>query len=241
MSQSKTDVLDAYQIWARRYDNDAGVNPAIVAERNRLIRFLLPKETDVILEIGCGTGRLTIPISKRCTKIVGVDFSEKMLKVAREKSKKCENIEYRKIDARKGLPFKDRYFDKVIGPLVINHIENPNGLFKEVHRVLKNRGLFVFDNVNPDGYVFPAYRDPIFQLSQRGKKIFFHHTVDSFVNGLHKTGFELERIKFTRIDETIKQTLTKATFQKNKGRTFGVIICAKKDRCSFRISCPSIY
>ena len=59
-----------YDEWARLYD--AEPTPATEAERGEFIRFVAPKKTDVILEIGCGTGRLTIPLSKRCRKIVGL-------------------------------------------------------------------------------------------------------------------------------------------------------------------------
>ena len=138
-----------YDEWAESYDGQP--TPATKAERGVFMIFVSPKKTDIILEIGCGTGRLTIPLSKKCKKIIGVDFSDQMLAIAKKKSVGYHNIELRKLNARKKLPFKNESFDRVICPLAINHIENLISFFGEIHRVLKHDGLFVFDDVNPDG------------------------------------------------------------------------------------------
>ncbi len=228
----RTDVLDAYESWADKYDNDVRRNPATVAERNQLIFYLAPKKRDVILDLGCGTGRLTIPLSKNCKKIIGIDFSERMLEVARKKSVGYKNIEYRRLDARKRLPFASSSFDSAIASLVINHIDDVGSFFKDIGRVLKSKGTLVFNDVNPDGYVSPSYEDTIFRLSQEGKKIFFHHSLDSLVNNLHRVGFEIEQIKFARVDDRIKPTITRKSFNQNKGRTFGLIIKARKGSIS---------
>jgi len=46
------------------------------------------KQTDVVLDIGCGTGRLTIPIAKRVKIVYGMDISKEMLKIVKRESKK---------------------------------------------------------------------------------------------------------------------------------------------------------
>src|SRR5579864_3819928 len=119
-----------YDEWAKLYDEQP--TPATEAERGTFLSFVSPKKTDVILEIGCGTGRLTIPVSKKCSKIVGIDFSDRMLEIAKKKSIVLNNIEFRKLDVRKALPFRNASFDKVICPLAINHISNPLPFFKEI-------------------------------------------------------------------------------------------------------------
>ena len=138
-------IRPLYDERASLYDGQP--RPATEAERADFKSFVSTKKTDVILDIGCGTGRLTIPISKRCKKIVGVDFSDKTLAIAREKSTGLNNIEFRKHDVTKKLPFKNASFEKVICLLAINHISNVLSFFKEIQRVLKIGGLFVFDDV----------------------------------------------------------------------------------------------
>ena len=225
----RSDIRDAYEKWANQYDSDSKWNPAIQIEGGEILHLLDPQKKEVILEIGCGTGRLTRKIAKRCRKIIGIDFSERMLEAASKNSRDYENIEYELADIRKTpLDFKKSSFDKIVCPLTINHVGDIKRLFRETYRLLRSGGTLVFDDVNPDGYVSPAYKDTIYEMSQRGKKIFYHHSIDSLVHNLHRTGFEIEQMKFTRVDERIRPLITKSSFDRNKGRTFGVIVRAKK-------------
>src|SRR5437867_6358085 len=113
MNTNMNDVELVYHDWAKQYDEDTEerVNPSTAMEGNSLLTFLRPSHLDTILEIGCGTGRLTIPIAKECGKITAVDSSGPMLEVARVKSKELPNIEYRKLDITKRSPFQSASFD----------------------------------------------------------------------------------------------------------------------------------
>ena len=225
----ESDIRRAYEEWALRYDVDSKRGPAIVMEAGKLVRLLSPNKNDVILEIGCGTGRVTRQLARKCRKVVGIDFSQAMLDVARRKSKSYENIDYRIIDLRQiPFPFKNSCFDKVVCPLVIDHVEDTESLFHEIFRILKGGGILVFDDIIPDGNIAPSFRDVIYEKSQIGEKIFYHHSIDSFVHNLHRAGFKIEEMKFSRVDETIRGTITRDSFQKNKGRTFGIFVKARK-------------
>jgi ubiquinone/menaquinone biosynthesis C-methylase UbiE len=222
-------VKPVYERWAEEYDNDSKRNPAIQMEDDAVIPFLDPNKQDVILEVGCGTGRLTIPIAKECGRITGIDFSEQMLGMARRKSLGLSNVEFRKVDARKKLPFQDASFDKVLAALVINHIENLAEFLTEVHRVLKRGGTFVFDDVVPDAEFFETRQDtPLVQAYKQDKKVFSVHSLDDCVNSLHRVNFDVKEIRFARFDEKIKHTVTKKTFEMNRGHTYGWIFKARK-------------
>src|SRR3954470_5238460 len=47
---------------------------------------------DVVVDIGCGVGRLTRPLAERASKVWGVDVSEEMLNLAREHNPRLENV-----------------------------------------------------------------------------------------------------------------------------------------------------
>ena len=66
------------------------------AETKQAMDFLAPKGGEVLVEFGCGTGRLAVETSKRCKKVHAVDISPIMLKYAAEKAGAagCGNIEF---------------------------------------------------------------------------------------------------------------------------------------------------
>ena len=198
-------------------------------ENGLIIPFLDPGKNDIVLDLGCGTGRLAIPIAELSRKVIGIDSSEEMLEVARCKSKQLKNVEYKRAEILRRLPFDDASFDKVVAVLVVNHVNDLGKFFMEVHRVLKSGGAFVFDDAIPDARYFKQrFGNTLYGMHERGKKVFSIHTVDDYVNELHRGGFEIEDIKFTRFDERIEPLVTEKTFKANKGRTFGLIVRARK-------------
>ncbi|MBI4896448.1 MAG: methyltransferase domain-containing protein [Candidatus Aenigmarchaeota archaeon] len=223
-------VKKLYDAWSKEYDTDAYWDPAIQMEKDLLVPLLGVKRNDVILDIGCGTGRLTVALASMCNTIIGIDFSEHMLIRAQEKTKNLHHVEYKKTDIEKRLPFKNSSFDKVICSLVVNHIKDINKFFHEINRVLKRDGVFVFDECIPDTpYFQPKKINLLYRTDPKGTKVFANHSIGDYVNQLHRSHFSIAQAKFLRFDDTIKHTLMKACFEKNKGRTFGMIFKAVKD------------
>lgn len=111
-----------------------------------------------ILDIGCGTGRHSIELSKRGYNVKGIDLSESMLELAREKANaEGLNIEFLQYDAR-NLPF-DSEFDVAImlceGGFPLMETDEMNfDILKGVTRSLKEKGKFIFTTLNG---LFPLY------------------------------------------------------------------------------------
>ena len=101
-----------------------------------------------ILEVGCGTGRDSIIISKKIqnknSNYFLLDSSSQMLKtcIKNLKSKKLISNTFVLADSAK-LPFKDNLFDKIYSFTVYPAIQEKKRFFKEVERVLKPGGKFV--------------------------------------------------------------------------------------------------
>lgn len=219
-----------YSNWAKIYDLDSKFNPATQMQKGIILPTLKPKKSDIILDIGCGTGRFTIPIAKKCKKVIAVDISEEMLGVAKDKSKNIDNIHYLKLDASRKLPFKNNYFDKIVCTLVVSHIKNLEKFLKEIKRVLKKRGILIYDDFAADfKKPFKTNFDDIMQKARKeGIDIFSYHSINKHVNTLHRLNFDILETKYMRIDKKIKHTLSPSTYERNEGRTIAVLFKAEK-------------
>ncbi len=111
-----------------------------------------------ILDIGCGTGRHSIELSKRGYQVTGIDLSDSQLVRAREKAEKQgQNIDFLKHDARI-LPFKNE-FDLVImlceGAFSLMETDEMNyEILKNATKSLKEHGNIIFTTLNG---LFPLY------------------------------------------------------------------------------------
>jgi len=104
-----------------------------------------PSEVRFVLEIGCGTGRVTRHLRKvipATAKLVASDISGDMLAVAKEKLKKA-NIDWQIIDAQQ-LPFDDNSIDVVVCCFGYMFVPDKPKAFAEAHRVLRPGGMLIF-------------------------------------------------------------------------------------------------
>ena len=114
----------------------------------------LPKNKDAkILELCCGTGRLTIPIAKEGYNICGVDYTSSMLEQAKAKANQVGvGIDFIEADIR-ALDLQEQ-FDLIFIPFnSIHHLYGNEDLFKALECVkkhLKDGGLFLLDCFNPN-------------------------------------------------------------------------------------------
>tara|TARA_B100002051_G_scaffold256989_1_gene273975 strand:+ start:255 stop:941 length:687 start_codon:yes stop_codon:yes gene_type:complete len=105
----------------------------------KMIKFSGNIDDSIILDIGCGEGFL-LRMVKKAKKIVGIDMSRTAIKRAKSLS---DNIEYHIGDAS-NMPFEDNSFDIIFSSEVLEHVLEPEKVFKEICRILKPNGRFVF-------------------------------------------------------------------------------------------------
>ena len=146
---------------ASRYDLHTSLLGLGVNSRNSrmLIEMAKIKAGDKVLDVGCGTGNLSLtaePYVGASGSVCGIDASPEMIELARQKARHSGSDTVFEVGLIEQLPYSDATFDVVISRLVIHHL--PDDLkrrgFKEILRVLKPGGLcFVADFKPPSNPV----------------------------------------------------------------------------------------
>ena len=129
----------------QRYDQELffthSALPVRMVERWRVrhvVGLLSPRESDRILEIGCGTGNVLREM--KVGRVVGVDISVGVLRRAREKLGGRGRLISGDAEA---LPFPDQSFDKILCTEVLEHVLNPGAVISEIRRLMKSAGMAV--------------------------------------------------------------------------------------------------
>ena len=178
--------------------------------RKRAVRLLKKHQPKLILDIATGTGDFAIEaLSLNPEKIIGVDISQGMLSVGREKLIKKNLTD--KIELISGdsefLPFKDNFFDAVIVSFGVRNFENLEKGLSDMLRVLKPGGkVVILEFSKPKSFPFKQIYQFYFQwiLPKIGKLISKNHAAytylpdsveafpdgDDFLNILKKIGFQ---------------------------------------------------
>lgn len=104
----------------------------------------------VILDIGTGPGRLPIEITKQVpnVKVIGIDLSKDMVRIARKNADK-EGLTNRvgfKMGSAYDTGFEDGSIDLVISTGVVHHLKEPVNAFNEIYRILRRGGeAWIYD------------------------------------------------------------------------------------------------
>jgi ubiquinone/menaquinone biosynthesis C-methylase UbiE len=223
-------ISKLYDLLDLMYFSEKGKNP------RRIIMSMIPNGEVHILDMCCGTLSNTISIAKERpnVKVMGLDLSMDMLRVARKKQNKLqlENISLKCADATKtGL--KNQSFDYIIIGLVL-HESSPeliSGVLHEAHRLLKDNGhLIVLEWEPPKKYrqklkYFPLYVGEIMncktfkQFYIKDKELYFK-----------EYGFQVEQKEYCNYSIVLnmkKDTIVPSVSAKN------CIVTAEPDKQEF--------
>ncbi|RJP29092.1 MAG: class I SAM-dependent methyltransferase [Candidatus Omnitrophota bacterium] len=146
-----------FENYASKYDKESFVQ-GTVGECDFIEKELDYNKSLKILDVGCGTGRHAIELSRRGYHVRGIDLSESQLARAKEKAQEAGlDIDFQKHDAR-NLPF-DGEFDLVImlceGGFSLMETDEMNfEILKEATKALKSKGKLIFTTLNG---LFPLF------------------------------------------------------------------------------------
>ncbi|HUT81942.1 MAG TPA: class I SAM-dependent methyltransferase [Candidatus Bathyarchaeia archaeon] len=173
-----------------------------------------------ILDAGCGNGYLSRQLAKKGADVVGVDFTQNFIGYCKKREKEnplgckfyCESLT--------DLSFiEDESFDMVVSNVVMVDVQDYKTAFKEINRILKPKGRFVWSNLHPTfgslnqiffrvPYDTPRNEERLFVLLDRYfdsgailtswgniKPIWqFHRTLQEYTQALFTTGFLIREI-----------------------------------------------
>lgn len=149
--EAKVEIAAKWDESSESYDSHHGHGIKTEEERKAWIKALstaLPPIGSKVLDVGCGTGEMSLLLAEMGYIVTGIDLSEKMVQKARSKAKVSKlKVRFEPGDAEK-LSFEDSSFDVVINRHVLWTLSRPKGALQEWKRVLKNEGkLIVIDSL----------------------------------------------------------------------------------------------
>lgn len=198
-------IKEDYNAWASTYDTNLNKTRDLEAQA---LRNVLQSRFQRALEAGCGTGKNTSWLAAQCDEVVAVDFSANMLSVAKSRTN-CDNVNFRELDLLAPWPFSESEFNLVVCSLVLEHIEDLDGVFSKVSHVLKSGGIFYIGELHP----FKQYSGSKARFgSPEDERILTCHThhVSSFFNAAAQAGLSYERLDehFHEDDQGLPRVLT---------------------------------
>jgi ubiquinone/menaquinone biosynthesis C-methylase UbiE len=204
---------NAYDRWSATYDSDP--NPQTALEEDCVVDLVSPKPGDRILDAACGTGRYCRLFQNRGAEVIGADFSEGMLCIARNA---FPGVRFYHADLALPLPFSDGEFGKINCAQALKHLPNIRSALKEFARVIASGGTVTFSVTHPDmnwdGYQL-SY-SPSFILSNESE--IHHYRFCDYFEAIDMAGLKVIEFRQLPIDEKIKEYLTIESFQKVRGR-----------------------
>jgi len=166
------------------------------AEKQHLLRLMSLQPHWTVLDMGCGIGRWSFVFAKRCKKVVAVDYSGELLKIAQAeaKSRMLKNIEFIESSA---LDFSyPEQFDLILvaGVLLYINDEDIENVVKNSGRLLKPHGILV--SREPTGVNGRVERINRYEKSLDATYNAIYRSVEEFADLFARCGFKLTHTNF---------------------------------------------
>lgn len=146
MSKHNEIVRESFTTQARAF----ALNPWVSDEQRiqRLVSAARLTGTELVLDIATGPGYIAEAFAKGAREVVGVDLTEAMLAIARERTsgRGVKNISFRAGDAQ-SVPFEEDQFDVVVCRLALHHVQQPGRVLGEMSRVCRRGGTVLVEDI----------------------------------------------------------------------------------------------
>jgi len=148
--------------------------------------FMVATENKVVLDIACGCGMGSKMFSSRAQSVKGYDIDPETIEFA-QKYYSDEKIKYEVGDIC-NIPEENATFDTVISVETFEHVNDAEKMISEVHRVLKEKGIWCF--TTPNGVRYPDHSVVKFHVKHYTESNLYDMLDSRFSIYVRKTGLE---------------------------------------------------
>ena len=184
-------IKKAYNIWASQYDTNE--NRTRDLDKTATIETLKNYDFESVLELGCGTGKNTKWLLEKAKQIIGLDFSQEMLKKAKEKISD-ERVIFKRTDLTESWKIDNNFADLITCSLTLEHLKNLNHVFNQARLKLKNNGLFFISELHPFKQYSGSKANYETKNGTKELEVYIHH-VSEYIDDAKNNGFELMEMK----------------------------------------------
>ncbi len=144
--QNLTESLELWNLEAATFDTEPDhglLDPATREAWRELLKQWLPTAPSLVLDVGCGTGSLSVLVAKAGHKVSGIDFSPNMIELAVAKAKQMDQeIAFQVMDAAHPQ-FPAQSFDVVMCRHVLWTLPEPEKVLERWSKLLRPGGRLV--------------------------------------------------------------------------------------------------
>jgi ubiquinone/menaquinone biosynthesis C-methylase UbiE len=189
-------IAESYNNCSSQYDSNKNCTRDL--DQKLTIASLRSYDFDAVLELGCGTVKNTVWLVENAKKLIGLDFSEEMLNIAREIITDPK-VNFEKADLTKDWKVDNDFADLITVNLVLEHIEDLKHIFDQARLKLKKDGLFFICELHP--FKQYAVSKARFDTADARQELeVYIHDISEYLNQAKTSGFELIEMKEWRDD-----------------------------------------
>ena len=180
-------IINNYNDWADQYDNN--INPTRDLDKVVTQESLSDLNFSNVLELGCGSGKNTEWLITKADKLIGIDFSSRMLELARKKIP-SKNVSFICADLNEKWPVNNNSFDLATINLTLEHIKILDHIFNSLFIKLRKGGKCFVSELHPEKQLAGSKARFQYNGTEIVLDVFQHSELD-YVQSAEKAGFSL--------------------------------------------------